>query len=251
MKIRRLRNLIQAIPRPWGRKEQARDAEEMSDLSHDDAWLDAQMRAFFRAEYGKAGPPNDISVYLVQAIRRYHEKQNSSTSGFKGTLAQWCRVLGQVPSAIYKVGSRPDTNRLLSGSMVAALLVMAMGPKIVQSLGRPDSASYATYEVSSDQFWSSTRLEKAAHAGLVDMTDDPLADAAAGNPYTPSSSQPAISPGFEDEQHRLFLERITGEDFDALTPQQQNDLHPVERGLGPRNTTTPIRDRNRSTTIQS
>ena len=251
MKLPRSRNLRHSIALRLGRKEQTHDAVESSDRSHDDAWLDAQMRSFFRAEYGKAEPPDDISVHLVEAIRRYYEKQNRRTPGLKGTLVQWLRVLGQVPGAIYRVGSRPDTNRLLSGSMVAMLLAMAMAPKIVQSLSRPDPASYATYEVSSDEFWSATRLEKAANAGLVDMTNDSLTDVVAGNPYPPSSFEPPVSPGREVEQPLLLLERRTGEDFNALTPQQQNELHPVERGLGPRNFTTPIEDRNRSTIIQS
>jgi|SRR5687767_4140691 len=244
MQSSRLQNLIKAIALRLDRMGQMDDEAEKSDPSEDDAWLDAQMRSFFRAEYGKAEPPRDISVHLVYAIRRYHEKHSRRASGVKGTLRHAFGEMRRLPGAIYRLGSRPDTSRLLSGTMVAALLVMAMGPKMMQSLSSPDStASFATYERSTDEFWSAGRLEKAVNVRLSsDLADDFLSDI--------KPAPPPVSPGLEVEQPRLFLERRIGEDLDALTPQQENELHPIELGLGERNSTAPIETRNRPLTIQ-
>ena len=241
MKISQLSNLIQEIAYRLGRNGRVSSESKLSDVSCEEASFDAQMRSFFRAEYGKAEPPDDISVHLIQAIRLYHEKQSrraSTTLG--GTLVQMVGKLTQLPGALYKAGSRPDTSRMLSGSVLAALLVMAMAPKMMQSLnvrGDPHSL-YGLQESNAEQVWSDTFKEKVANRRVVyEMSDTLLA--------------PSITSGL-NEQTRLLLERKTGEDFDApvlAQIEEDSGLHPIELGMSPRKA-SPQDNRNRPLTIQ-
>lgn len=230
MKVSQLSNLIQAIACRLGRNGHVSNESELSDSSYEEASFDAQMRSFFRAEYGKAGPPDDISVHLIQAIRLYHEKQSRRASaGFTGTLVQMVRKLAHMPGAIYRFGSRPDTSRLLSGSALAALLVMAMAPKMVQSLsGRGVDMLYGSQETNAGQVWSDTFKEKVANRSVIDEMSDTI-------------PAPAISRGLDAEQTRLKIELMTGEDFDAPAQIIEDaGLHPVERGMGPKKTSPPL-----------
>jgi len=221
------------------------DESERGDSSYGEASFDAQMSAFFRAEYGKAEPPDDISVHLIHAIRLYHEKQSRRASaGFRGILVQMVGKIAHMPGDIYRFGSRPDTSRLLSGSALAALLVMAMAPKMVQSLnGHGADLLYGSQETNAGQVWSDTFKEKVANRSVIDEMLDTM-------------PAPAISRGLDDEQTRLKIELMTGEDFDAPAQIIEDaHLHPVERGMGPKKTSPPLTlmpqdTRNRPLTIQ-
>ncbi len=244
MQIARLSNLMQTIARRLGRKERLTDEAELSDvsdvsdLSYEDALLDVQVRSFFHAEYVKPGndeAPHDIFPQLVHSIRVYNQSQEQdrrAQTSFKGRLAQALSQLGQATGAIYRLGSRPGMRRSLSGSLVTALLVLAIAPILVQSL---NGRSIGSMLGSSGN-------------------NAPAPQLLPGTETTPTPSLP-FSPGqkassdIRKEQAQLLLEQRFGEDFDAQETIQVEDdaLYPAELRNAPkkasRNPDEPVRPR--------
>jgi len=240
MNVKQLSNLIQALACRLGRDRRVSTESKLSDSSLEDASFDAEMRSFFRAEYGKALPPDDISVHLVRAIRLYHEKASRRASGgFTVRLIQSIRKLALVPRALYRIGSHPHLSRMLSGSVLAALLVMTIAPKMVQSLNRNGTSSiYSPRPGEVSDFWSPARMEKAANAGLVNgLTDDLV------TPVLTTAPQRELSVGgIGAEQSRLLLQQKIGEDIRApvfFQVEQFPGLHPLELGLAPEKSSKP------------
>src|SRR5437763_11828221 len=124
MFTKQLPNIISRIVFKLGRGTSPHTDGELNDLSYDDALLDVEIRSFMRAEYGKKVPPAGVFHGVVRAIRLYQQAQKRGAEA--GPTSRFGELLGsllQACVATYRVGTRPDMGRIMSGSMVAALLL--------------------------------------------------------------------------------------------------------------------------------
>lgn len=200
---------------------EADDSAMLNDLSYEDALLDVQLRSFFRAEYGRENPPQGVFPRLMRAIRLVGgEQRTSSKTGMAGQL-------GQTLATIYRRGICSNMGRSLSGALVTAFLMLAMGPNISELLnGRPILGTDA-------QFGRPGNPSAIASTNYRVPSSD--GDSMAGTTITPAYpaySGQTVSNEIEREQARRIMEQKTGEYSLSATRQQENAyLDPIELGI--------------------
>src|SRR5438093_8678184 len=78
------------------------------DLNYEDALLDAEMRVFFRNEYGGIEPPSGVFPQVLNAIKRHDEERAVSS---RSTIAA---QLQQLMVGLRGISVRPGTARIFS-----------------------------------------------------------------------------------------------------------------------------------------
>jgi hypothetical protein len=208
MQIAQLLNPIRVFVRKAIANRQVDNAAEMNDRSYEDSLLDLQMRSLLRAEYGGKEPSADVYVRLMHAVRLYNQGQQQPRSGRAGFIDTFSPIgarLGQAMIAFYRTGSRADSGRLVSGMLVAVLLVLAMTPDLMQALngGGPLSST----------------------ARLTGTVGDIR--------VIPVDAQSLPSARLNDKE-RKFIELKMNEYIDAPVQREEpNQLHPFELGITP------------------
>jgi hypothetical protein len=226
MQIPKLSNIIYKAIHKLARDGRATEDSvsplvELNDLNYKDALFDAQVRSFLREEYQGAEPSASIFPQLAQAIRLHNQGHASEVQSPKskvtpvrvlaGVMSRLALQLRQAMAQVYRVGSSAGTNRVLSGGLVTMLLILAMGPSLMQTLG---SASVMG------------NLDRGrGESNVVAL------------PSRTESQYPLSNP-LSASQLRLLLEQKTGEDFDApyqiqeVPPLDPAELRMVEKQVG-------------------
>lgn len=137
--------------------------KEMSDLSYEDALLDAQLRIFYGREYQDIEPPAHTFSKVLSAINANEERAVRESArlyahkrGLACGLGELVTLLRQHVANMGSASTNLDTVRIFSGNLIAALLVLAMVPTFVQALNGtrlysnlPSSNDYSPNVISS------------------------------------------------------------------------------------------------------
>jgi|GEM_PF-5305520 len=240
MQLTQFTKLIHSAVRNIGKRGRGCDGSLPSNQECDDPLLDLQLRSYFRAEYGSKEPSRDAYIRLMSALRLNGEgiqEHQRAWSGLKYRLDQIGAQFGYTLAALYKAGSRADISRLVSGTLVAVLLVLAMAPNMLHLKPLNGISS------------STSTLQK---SGIEEIRRDSASEQSSGDasggltsnvtPQTMISGQPD-SDDRTREQQKLLLEQKIGETFyTPLRTEGSNDLHSVERGIDPTGPSIPYSD---------
>jgi len=222
-------------------KVSARDEEAFEDLSYEDALLDVEIRSFMRTEYGKKTPPYGVFPRVMQAIKLYKEGQAKAASlGVALRLTRIAGSVGQALVATYKLGTRLDAGRMVSGSLITALLLLAVWPGMAHSL--TNGGQLEQYlDVLSSGVGSASTVE-VTDAGTTEIptstselspvaTPVPAASTEPAAPAAPAAQQSAyISPGRIYDDPRLMLAQRTGEDPNDLESKKHSNKPAIDGG---------------------
>jgi len=200
------------------------DQSAQEDLSYEDALLDVEIRSFMRAEYGKENPPDGVFARVMQAVKLYREEQaGGSLRTARSGLERVIRPIGQALAAAYRYGARPDSGRIISGSLITALLVLAVWPGLARSLANSGQLPMSIDVLLSGQnaapAGSSTGTlasESATSTSAAPEISTPLPAAPSGSSASTAPQANFISPGRLYEDPRLLIAQRTGEDPNQL-----------------------------------
>ncbi len=203
------------------RKVSARADETTNDLSYEDALLDVEIRSFMRAEYGKKGPPNGVFPRVIQAIRLYREEQaKAAPEGLASSLTRIAGSLGQTIVTAYKLGARLDAGRIVSGSLITALVLLAVWPGMARSLSNGGQLGQYLDVIS-----GGAASAPGEYSTGVGTAESPTSTSASSSVSTPVPAGPGAStttqstymtPGRLYDDPRLLLAQRTGEDPNEL-----------------------------------
>jgi len=217
-------------------KVSVRDEEAFDNLSYEDALLDVEIRSFMRTEYGKKMPPYRVFPRVMQAIKLYKEGQTKAASvGVVSRVTQITGSLGQAIVATYKLGTRLDASRMVSGSLITALVLLAVWPGMAHSL-RNGGQLGQYIDVLSGGVGSASTVDSTD----IGITESPTSTSALSSPATPiptGSTEPAasaaqqpvyMSPGRLYDDPRLILAQRTGEDPNDLESKKHSNKQPTD-----------------------
>ena len=215
------------------------DAEE-------DALLDVQIRSLLKDDYDRAGPNPYNYDKVLQAIEAYSHRQHRLAHG-NGPMSRGRYTLHaryrQAVSLLYREGLKPYGARLITGSIVAALLILAVGPQVsgvLSGYGGYRAERNLNYEMSSETDANQplnldpeayTRKlqidlnQERIHPDTTATTDDNGDTGGRAHPQQQVSPVPDYSP------HIRELEMKTGEDLHTYVPAEAPTLDPFEYGL--------------------
>jgi len=206
--------------------------DTQEDLSYDDALLDVEIRSFMRAEYGNQNPPDGMFYRVMHAIRLHRQEQaRAELLASKPILERMLGRIGQALAGAYSYAARPGSGRMISGSLITALLVLAVWPGLARSLasgGQLPLSIYSLFGTSSaapaDNPSGPLVVESATSTTSSREVSTPVPSA----PSAPSAhpQAPYMSPGRLYDDPRLLLAQRTGEDPNQLKKRpskQAND----------------------------
>jgi len=215
---------------------------ELNDLSYEDAILDLEMRSFFRAEYGKSEPPAGVFPRVMCAIRLYNSGADAQAR--TGALAVFTRItnkMGQALMAAYRLGSHASTGRILSGSIVAAALLLTVMPSVTSSFGNRDNMyglyiralSGGSYNQSNSDMLLPVNVDQTGTADISSEHPSVAPTAATGT----QAQTTHLSRGVIYEDQRLLVAQRTGEDPTQL---RKSDGHTNKQATGQSGNGTPL-----------
>jgi hypothetical protein len=216
-------------------KISAPEEYEFDDLSYEDALLDVEIRSFMRTEFGKKMPPHGVFPRVMQAIKLYREDQAKNGSlGVASRLTRIAGSLGQAIVATYKVGTRLDASRMVSGGLITALLLLAVWPGMARSL--TNGGQLEQYlDVLSGGVGSASTVETTGR-GTTESPTSISSLSAASTPVPAASTESAaqqsvyMSPGRIYDDPRLMLAQRTGENPTDLESKKHSNKPALDVG---------------------
>jgi hypothetical protein len=203
------------------REVSARADETTNDLSYEDALLDVEIRSFMRAEYGKKGPPNGVFPRVMQAIQLYREEQaKAAPRGLAASLTRIAGSLGQTIVTTYKLGARLDAGRIVSGSLITAIVLLAVWPGMARSLSSGGQLGQYIDVLSGGAASApglySTGAETAESPTSTSASSSVPTPLPAGSGASTTTQSNYMTPGRIYDDPRLLLAQRIGEDPNEL-----------------------------------
>jgi hypothetical protein len=236
MQSNHLPNLIQRVGTKLGRRATAVD-DAQEDLSYDDALLDVEIRSFMRTEYGSLRPPDGIFPRVMYAIRLHRQQQaKAALQASKPLVERLLGRMGQALAGAYRYTARPAAGRMISGSLITALLVLAVWPGLARSLANGgqlpltfDELLGATSAAPADTRPGPGAVESATSTSAAPAISTPVPAAPASSAPSAAPQSTYMSPGRLYEDPRLLLAQRTGEDPNQL---KKHVIKPAIDGSG-------------------
>jgi hypothetical protein len=238
-----------------GRKDSARTDEALNDLSYEDALLDVEIRSFMRTEYGKKMPPNGVFPRIIQAIRLHREEQaKTATVDLASSLARIAGSLGQALLAACKFGVRLDAGRMISGSLITGLVLLAVWPGMAHWLSNGGQLKQYIDVLSGGVssapivYPADTRtIESPTSTSALSAVPTPVPVVSIGPVASIEKQRTNISPGRLYDDPRLLLAQRTGEDPNELKKHSSKQATDGGTGNNGSNQGQPETNHNRPT----
>ncbi len=230
--------------RPVQRRPRHTDNIDSTDTD-EGTLLDIQIRTLLKEDYDRARPNPYNYSKVLRAIEAYSQRQHRLAHG-NGLMSRGRYTLHacyrQAVSLLYRDGLRPYGTRLITGSIVAALLILAVGPQVsgvLSGYGSYRAERNLNYEISSETDANQPLdLDPEAYARKlqIDLNQerihpDTTATTDTGDTGGRAHPEQQVSPVPDYSPHIRELEMKTGEDLHTYVPAEAPTLDPFEYGL--------------------